>query len=75
MVICEIWLFGLFFLNTTSLICRSTDISKCFKGFLRFRDNEGQLYFKSVYFCLFEVQVSVSEVKTINGAVSLRFST
>ena len=44
MVICEIWLFELFFLNTTKLICRSTDISKCFRGSLRFRDNESRLY-------------------------------
>ena len=26
------------FLNTTNLICRSTDISKCFRGSLRFRE-------------------------------------
>ena len=32
------------FLNTTNLICRSTDISKCFLGSLRFRDNESRLY-------------------------------
>ena len=44
-VICEIWLFELFFfLNTTNLICRSTDISKCFRRSLRFRDNEKRLY-------------------------------
>ena len=33
-----------FFLNTTILICRSTDISKCSRGSLRFRDNESRLY-------------------------------
>ena len=33
-----------FFLNTTNLICRITDISKCFRGSLRFRDNESRLY-------------------------------
>ena len=33
-----------FFLNTTNLICRHTDISKCFSGSLRFRDNESRLY-------------------------------
>ena len=32
-----------FFLSTTNLICRSTDISKCFSGSLRFRDNENRL--------------------------------
>ena len=34
-----------FFLNTTNLICRSTDISNFFSGSLRFRDNESRLYF------------------------------
>ena len=34
-----------FFLNTTNLVCRSTDISKCFRGSLRFRDNDSGLYF------------------------------
>ena len=43
-VICKNWLFKLFFLNTTNLICRSTDISNCFWGSLRFRDNESRLY-------------------------------
>ena len=38
------WLFEYFFLNTINLICRSTDISKCFRGSLRFRDNESRLY-------------------------------
>ena len=33
-----------FFLNTTNSICRSTDISKCFLGSLRFQDNESRLY-------------------------------
>ena len=32
------------FLNSANLICRSTDISKCFRGSLRFRDNESRLY-------------------------------
>ena len=32
------------FLNLANLVCRSTDISKCFRGFLRLRDNESQLY-------------------------------
>ena len=31
-VICKNWLFKLFFLNTTNLICRNADISNCFKG-------------------------------------------
>ena len=33
-----------FFLNTTNLICRSTDILECFRGSLRFWDNESRLY-------------------------------
>ena len=42
---------NIFFLNTINLICRSTDISKCFRGSLRFRDNESRLYlFHFIYF-------------------------
>ena len=32
------------FLSSAHLICRSTDISKCFRGSLRLRDNESRLY-------------------------------
>ena len=32
------------FINSANLICRSTDISKCFRGSLRLRDNENRLY-------------------------------
>ena len=32
------------FLNSANLICRSTVISKCFRGSLRLRDNESRLY-------------------------------
>ena len=35
--------FGIF-LNSANLVCRSTDISKCFRGSLRLRENETQLY-------------------------------
>ena len=42
MFICEIWLY---FLNSAHLICRSTDISKCFSGSLRLRDNKSRLYY------------------------------
>ena len=31
-------------LNFENLICRNTDISKCFRGFLRLPDKESQLY-------------------------------
>ena len=33
-----------FFLNSENLICRGTDISKCFRGSLGIRDNESRLY-------------------------------
>ena len=32
------------FLSSANLICRSTDISKCFRGSLRLRDNGNGLY-------------------------------
>ena len=32
------------FLNSENRICRSTDISKCFRGSLQLRDNESRLY-------------------------------
>ena len=34
MFLCEMWLLDcfFFFLNSAHLICRSTDISKCFRG-------------------------------------------
>ena len=41
-----------FFLNSENLICRGTDISKCFREYLGFRDNESRLYqvfFQSVW--------------------------
>ena len=37
--------FGIF-LNSAHLICRSTDISKCFNGSLRLRDNASRLYIR-----------------------------
>ena len=39
------------FLNSANLICRSTDISKCFRGSLRLRDNESRLYCLSFIKC------------------------
>ena len=39
------WLIELFLLNSANLICRSTDISKYFRGSLGIRDNESRLYF------------------------------
>ena len=43
--------FGIF-LNSALLICRSTDISKCFSGSLRLRDNESRLYL-SIYLSIY----------------------
>ena len=34
------------FFSYENLICRSTDISKCFRGSLQLRDNESRLYLK-----------------------------
>ena len=36
------------FLNSANLVCQSTDISKCFRGSLRLRDNESQLYINHI---------------------------
>ena len=45
------------FLSSANLICRSTDISKCFIESLGFRDNESRLYMRRrsriLYFFLF----------------------
>ena len=40
------------FLNTAHLICRSTDISKYFRGSFRLRDNESRLYIRTDRFRL-----------------------
>ena len=37
------------FLSSANLICQSTDISKCFRGSLRLRDNESRLYLYPMY--------------------------
>ena len=38
------WLFDLFFLNSTNLICQGMDISQYFRESLELRDNESRLY-------------------------------
>ena len=38
------------FLNSEHLICRSTDISKSFRGSLRLRDNKSRLYLRNFNF-------------------------
>ena len=37
------------FLNSAHLICRSADISKCFRGFLRLRGNGNRLYLTDMF--------------------------
>ena len=44
MFICKIGCSIGIFLNSANLICRSTDISKCFTESLRLPDNESRLY-------------------------------
>ena len=39
---------NIFFLNSVTLICRGTDISKYFRESLGIRDNESRLYFRQV---------------------------
>ena len=41
------YLIGIF-LDSANLICPSTDISKCFRGSLRLRDDESRLYYQLV---------------------------
>ena len=57
------------FLNSANLICRSTDISKCFRGSLRVRDNESRLYRKCIKTILFDKrgysEISVFEIISI----------
>ena len=51
MFICEIGCLIGISLNSANLICRSTDISKCFRGSLRLWDNRSRLYFNiTLYF-------------------------
>ena len=55
------------FLNSAHLICRSTDISKCFRGSLRLRDNESQLctsvvlkieqFGLTIWYCIKKMQI------------------
>ena len=45
------------FLNSENLICRTTDISKCFRGSLQLRDNESRLYIMN-FWEMFEQQHS-----------------
>ena len=61
------------FHNSGNLICRSTDISKCFRGSLCLRDNESQLYNNLFIFLpCFYIQVASNlcfEISVANGVV------
>ena len=43
-----------FFLNSENLMCRGTEISKCFRESLGIRDNESRLYHPSKVFSILE---------------------
>ena len=47
-----------FFLNSATLICRGTDISKYFRESLGIRDNESRLYFRSYVVYLFFTDIT-----------------
>ena len=63
-----------FFLNTTNLIYRSTDISKCFSGSLQFRVNLQIILSKEIkeYILKFEMILSVTTIvdKTIKKTIN-----
>ena len=59
-----------FFLSSANLICRSTDITKCFRWSLRLRDNKSRLYLFSSGWFLFLVSFfyyNVSKISKISN--------
>ena len=60
------------FLNSANLICRSTDISKCFSGSLRFRDNESRLYLNMTFVRIHTMKRYIKKGKGKNKEVSKR---
>ena len=56
------------FLSSANLICRSSDISKCFIQSLRFRDNESRLYYDEPWYSNIEMLKSKTGVKQSNTA-------
>ena len=62
------------FLNSANLICQSTDISKCFRGFVRLRDKESRLYYKEAdpNLCS-DVQFSVISPLTTKERIGIQF--
>ena len=57
------------FLKFANLICRSTDIAKCFRGSLRLRDNESRLYLFLIIAFLFTFH---ARNPTLDSAVPYR---
>ena len=53
------------FLTLSTLICRGTDISKCFSESLGIRDNESQLYMVGLTYsnCINHLVISVSIIR------------
>ena len=59
------------FLNSAHLICRSTDISKCFSGSLRVRDNKSGLY---MYYDIFvEKMRKASHIFSMKNIDNIRY--
>ena len=61
------------FLNSANLICRSTDISKCFRGSLRLRDNESRLYFGAGQNGVIYYAIIFRIVKKRVGSINIRY--
>ena len=64
------------FLTLSTLICRSTDISKCFSESLGIRDNGSRLYWQNLsgdkYFLLIKVSLKVSVCVCVHVCVCVR---
>ena len=52
-LICEMWLFNLFFLISANLICQGMDISKYFRESLGLQDNDSQLPMYLQFICFY----------------------
>ena len=60
------------FLNSENLICRTTDISNCFWGSLRLRDNESRLY---IIVHIFNAQVRTPVTKYTLLGINIKWQT
>ena len=65
MFICEISLVVLCFPQFCTSDTRSTDISKCFSGSLRLRDNESRLYYTCLVNVQFHCQLEIKKIKLL----------